>query len=219
MDTYANHIWLPNLPVVSTESLDSRQLSNLYLDHPQLRQCASTIPSLVRQFKRTITRAAHSFIYSPHYSLGKRQHWLIKVSLVSHRENITLTFWDCHSDCTYFIACDTYLFIFLAFSADQKKSQSPNDPLVAINGSLIKTGGKMNTSLLLGQACSFIQEFHVADITEPILGADFFIANDLAINMAGHHFIEMANFTAILTKIACNATIHFWNSCTLSQCL
>ena len=56
---------------------------------------------------------------------------------------------------------------------------------MAVNVSLIKTRGKQNISILVGKGCSFVQVFHVANDTEPILGADFFIANDRAIDMAG----------------------------------
>ena len=37
----------------------------------------------------------------------------------------------------------------------------------------------------LGWKHLFTQEFHLADVTRPILGADFFHHNNLAIDLAG----------------------------------
>ena len=63
--------------------------------------------------------------------------------------------------------------------------------------------GKRNIPLLLGNGCSFTQEFYIAEVTEPILGADFFIDNDLAIDMARRRLINMADLATIPSKIAC----------------
>ena len=125
-----------------------------------------------------------------------------------------MTVWDRRSGCTYLVDCGADFSVFPASAADfsvfpasaaDKKSLSPSDPLVAANGSLIKTWGKRNVSLLLGHGHSFIQEFHVADVTEPILGANFFVANNLTIDMARRRLIDMADLAAILTKIACQS--------------
>ena len=78
--------------------------------------------------------------------------------------------WDRRSGRTYLVDCGADFSVFPASTAD-KKSRFPSTPLVAANGSPIKTWGKRNISLLLGQGRSFVQEFHVADVTEPILGS------------------------------------------------
>lgn len=113
-----------------------------------------------------------------------------------------MTVWDRRSGRTYLVDCGADFSVYPASPAN-KRSLSTSDPLVAANGSLIKTWGKRKISLLFGQGRSFVQEFHLADVTEPILGADFFITNDLAIDMAGRRLIDMADFTAIPTKFAC----------------
>ena len=110
--------------------------------------------------------------------------------------------WDRRSGRTYLVDCGADFSVFPASTAD-KKSRFPSTPLVAANGSPIKTWGKRNISLLLGQGRSFVQEFHVADVTEPILGADFFIANDLAIDMARRRLIAMADLATIPTRLTC----------------
>ena len=124
-----------------------------------------------------------------------------KISRIGLRENNTMTVWDKHSGHTYLIDNGADFSVFPVF-ATEKKAHPLSDPLVAANGSLFKTWGKRNVSLLLGQGRSFTQEFHIADITEPILGAEFFIANDLAIYMTRHCLIDMANLATIPTKIA-----------------
>ena len=39
----------------------------------------------------------------------------------------------------------------------------------------------------------FTQDFYIADVTQPILGADFFLQNNLAIDLAGRRLIDLAN--------------------------
>jgi hypothetical protein len=75
--------------------------------------------------------------------------------------------------------------------------------LVAANGSQISTWGKRKISLCLGQGRSFKQDFYIADVTQPILGADFFRANHLAIDLSSKRLIDMENFSAIPTKTVC----------------
>lgn len=113
-----------------------------------------------------------------------------------------MTVWDRRSGRTYLVDCGADFSVFPASPAE-KRSLSPSGPLVAANGSLIKTWGKKERSLLLGQGRSFVQEFQVADVSEPILGADFFINNNLAIDMAGRRLIDMADLATIPTKITC----------------
>lgn len=125
-----------------------------------------------------------------------------KISATSHRKKNTMTVRDRRSGRTFLVDCGADFSVFPA-SAFDKKSRPTSDPLVAANGSLIKTWGKRNVPLLLGRGRPFTQEFYVADVTEPILGADFFIANDLAIDMARRCLIDMSDLTAIPSKIAC----------------
>ena len=103
------------------------------------------------------------------------------ISAINNKRN-TMTVCDRRSGRSFLIDCGAD-FSVLPVSSKDKKTRSPSEPLMAANGSLIKTWGKKKVTLLLGKRHSFTQEFHIADVTEPILGADFFIANDLAIDM------------------------------------
>ena len=86
-----------------------------------------------------------------------------------------MTVHDRHSGCTFLVDCGAD---FSVLPTD-KTSLSQSDPLMAANGSPITTWGKKVT-LLLGHNHTFTQEFYIAEVTESILGADFFIDNYLA---------------------------------------
>ena len=74
--------------------------------------------------------------------------------------------------------------------------------MMTTKGSLIRTWDKRKVTLRISPRRSFTHEFHIADITEAILGADLFIANDLAIDMSRSHLISMADLATIPTRSA-----------------
>ena len=76
-------------------------------------------------------------------------------------------------------------------SADDKKHRRPSVSLTAANGSPIRSWGTRTIPLDLGGKRLFNQDFYVADVTQPILGADFFIANHLAIDMRGRRIVDL----------------------------
>ena len=117
------------------------------------------------------------------------------ISAINNKRN-TMTVCDRRSGRSFLIDCGAD-FSVLPVSSKDKKTRSPSEPLMAANGSLIKTWGKKKVTLLLGKRHAFSQEFHIADITEPILGADFFIANDLAIDMNRRRLVCMPDLTEI----------------------
>ena len=96
-----------------------------------------------------------------------------KVSAVGHKDKNTMTVHDCRSGRTFLVDCGGD-FSVLPASASDKASLPQSDPLMAANGSPIKTWGKKKVTLLLRPGCLFTQEFYMAEVTEPILGADFF---------------------------------------------
>ena len=73
---------------------------------------------------------------------------------------------------------------------------------MASNNSLIKAWGKRKVTLRISPRRSFTQEFHIADVTEPILGAYFFIANVLDIDMSRCRLISMADLATIPMRSA-----------------
>ena len=111
-----------------------------------------------------------------------------------------MSVWDRRTGCTFLVDCGAEVSVFPASRID-KRSCSPTKSLVAANGSSISTWGKREHSFMLGQGRSFKQEFYVADVTQPILGADFFIKNRLAIDLAGKRLLDMNTSSAIPTKM------------------
>ncbi len=69
-------------------------------------------------------------------------------------------------------------------------------PLAAANDSSIATWGQRNIIVHLGSR-SFTQSFHIADVRQPILGADFLVSNNLAVDLRGRRFIDLFSYTFI----------------------
>ncbi|GFR90995.1 retrovirus-related Pol polyprotein [Elysia marginata] len=79
--------------------------------------------------------------------------------------------------------------IFPATNTDKKKSRGPN--LIAANGLAIATYGKRLISLKLSKNTLFKQKFWIADVTQPILGADFFSNHRLAIDLSNKRLVSL----------------------------
>ena len=78
--------------------------------------------------------------------------------------------------------------VFPASYMDRKRQQQGS--LRAANGSAIATFGKRYMTLRFSGK-KFTQEFWIADVTQPILGADFFACNKLAVDLAGRRLIAL----------------------------
>ena len=61
---------------------------------------------------------------------------------------------------------------------------------MAANGATIRCYGQRTARLLFGRKFNFSQELFIADVTRPILGANFFTANDLSINLKSRQLIH-----------------------------
>ena len=112
-----------------------------------------------------------------------------------------MTVWDRRSGHSFLVDCGAEESVLPASAAD-KRHRAPSAPLVAANGTLIKTWGKRESSLLLSKGHAFTQEFHVADVTDPILGADFFASNRLAIDMSNKRLVSLDNLNVVATGVA-----------------
>ena len=112
-----------------------------------------------------------------------------------------MTVWDRRSGRSFLVDCGADESVLPASAAD-KRHRATSTPLVAANGTLIKTWGKRESSILLSKGHSFTQEFHLADVTDPILGADFFASNRLAIDMANKRLISLDDLNVVATGAA-----------------
>ena len=86
-------------------------------------------------------------------------------------------------------------------SAANKKQRARTDPLVAANNTRISTWGTCKLPLHFGKAKPFTHDFYVADVTEPILGADFFVANRLCIDLHGKQLVSLDDLSTITAKV------------------
>ena len=62
---------------------------------------------------------------------------------------------------------------------------------MAANGSKIDTWGHRTLTLKFGDKRTYRQDFYLADVTRPILGANFFTANNVAIDLRGRRLIDL----------------------------
>ena len=116
-----------------------------------------------------------------------------------------MTVCDDHAGCTYLVKYGADFFV-LSASATDKKSPPLNDRLMAAKGFLIRVCGKRIVTLRINPRCSFTQEFPITDVPETILGANFFIANDLATDMSRMRLIAMADLATRSTRQSSSVT-------------
>ncbi|GFN92154.1 Gag-Pol polyprotein [Plakobranchus ocellatus] len=85
-------------------------------------------------------------------------------------------------------------------SVQERKSQPASSTLTAANGTSIHTWGKRKVFLAIGQKGQYQHEFYLADVTRPILGADFFIKHGLAIDLRGKRLLSLDNMSILLRE-------------------
>lgn len=83
-------------------------------------------------------------------------------------------------------------------STQDRNTSVPSTPLSAANGTTIKTWGKRTITLEFKHNQVFHHEFYLADVTRPILGADFFIAYALVIDLIGKRLLSRDNLSVPL---------------------
>ena len=95
--------------------------------------------------------------------------------------------------------------VYPASSADRKLH--PSDPLRGPDGRDIPSYGQRSIRLRLSDGNLYSHKFWVADVCKPILGADFFAANDLLIDMKRRRLVSSDGRTVIkagTTTAPCN---------------
>ena len=78
----------------------------------------------------------------------------------------------------------------------KERRRRPSTTLTAANGSPIRTWGTRNISVHVGKR-TFTHTVFLADVTRSILGADFFVANNLAIDLRGRRLIDMSDASVL----------------------
>ncbi|GFR88953.1 transposon Ty3-I Gag-Pol polyprotein [Elysia marginata] len=85
-------------------------------------------------------------------------------------------------------------------SVQERKFQPASSSLTAANGTSIPTWGKRNVSLAIGHKGQYNHEFYLADVTRPILGADFFTKHGIAIDLRGKGLLSLDNIPILLRE-------------------
>ena len=108
-----------------------------------------------------------------------------------------MSVWDCKTDRHYLIDTGADKSVFPASPTDRQHC-STTLPLAAANDSRIATWDRRNINVHLGSR-SFTQSFHIVDVCQPILGADFLVSNNLEVDLRGRYLIDLFSYTIIPT--------------------
>jgi cleavage and polyadenylation specificity factor subunit 1 len=114
------------------------------------------------------------------------------VSAAGTSSKNTLSILDRRTGHSFLVDTGADVSVFPASHLD-KRTRSTSSSLQAANGTPITTWGQRTISLTFGRTRVFRQNFHIANVTQPILGADFFISNNLAIDLRGKCLLDLQN--------------------------
>jgi len=132
-------------------------------------------------------------------SRGKRQSQQLNVASAGTLASITNTFsiTDNKSRQQFLIDTGADVSVYPA-SPNERKFNKPSISLSAANGTSIQTWGKRVFNLQFNWNKPITHEFVLADVTRPILGADFFIQHELLIDLKGRRLMSLNNVLARL---------------------
>ena len=113
--------------------------------------------------------------------------------------NSTLSVWDRLTG-THLLF-DSGADVFVSPVPTPNKRQPPSGHSTAANGSKINTWGLHKLTLNFGYKHTYKRDFYFADITRPILGANFFAPNNVAIDLRGRRLIDLNYCTSFLADV------------------
>ena len=116
----------------------------------------------------------------------------------------TLSVWDRQTGTQFLVDTGADICIFPA-SALVRRASSPTGSLMAANGSKIDTWNHRTLTLNFGNKRTCRQDFYLADVTSPILGANFFTANNVAINLRGR-LIDLNSCCTLSAELECSSS-------------
>ena len=118
----------------------------------------------------------------------------------------TLSVEDKKSGLSYLVDTGAEVSVYPA-SAQDRRTLQPSNTLSAANGTSIRTWGKRTFSLVFDSKRQNTHQFYLADVTRPILGADFFTANGLAIDLRGKRPLSLDNVSFLLKESQSSPTL------------
>ena len=130
---------------------------------------------------------------------GKRQRRPPVTAAGGGYMNSTLSVWNCLTDTHFLVDSGADVCVFPVPTPN--KRQSPSGHLTASNGSKINTWGLHKLTLNFGNKRTYKQDFYFADVPCPILGANFFATNNVAIDLRGCHLIDLNYCISFLADV------------------
>ena len=92
----------------------------------------------------------------------------------------------------------------------------PGQPLQAANGSSIQTYGRRKLTLHLASS-TYQWNFIIADVTRPLLGADYLRANGLLVDLKGKRLVDVTTFSSIRLTSTSTPAPHLYTLSSLTD--
>ena len=127
-------------------------------------------------------------------AFGKRAGQDLVAQVAGQNQSRLLYVWDRNSGHKLLVDTGAQVSVFPASAQERRNHKT--DPLVAANGSKIDTFGKRTISLDLGIR-KFRWSFVLADVSRPMLGADFFCSNHLLIEVYSSRIIDAKTYASV----------------------
>ena len=86
-------------------------------------------------------------------------------------------------------------FSILPASPEDKKHFVPSEALEAANGTKVPVFGRRSVTMTFPRGKIFTHTFLLADVTKPLLGVDFFNANNIGIDTKGKRMFDLSDGT------------------------
>ena len=131
---------------------------------------------------------------------GKRAGRPSVASTAAGTSDSPLFVWDKISGRRFLIDTGAQISVLPATRFDTR-SNAGGPALAAANGSSIRTFGTRTVPIHIG-AQHFKWPFTIADVSQPILGADFLRNNSLLVDLKGQRLIDAATFASVPTTIS-----------------
>ena len=138
--------------------------------------------------------------------VGKQANQLPITTAVGLIKTNTLSVWDHVTGTFFLIDIGANVCVFPA-SPSNKHKHTPTANLTVANGSKINTWKQRIITFILGKGKQYHQRFYLANVACCILGANFFMANNIAIDLCGHQLVNLnhSNIFAVHTEFTSNS--------------
>ena len=128
------------------------------------------------------------------------------MSLAVGKTDSPLFVWDRLSGRRFLIDTGAQVSV-LPASISDTRSNTCGPALAAANGSAIRTFGTRTVQLLIGLQ-QFEWQFILADVSQPILGADFLRDNSLMVDVKGKRLLDAATYNSVPTTTSSTTAPH-----------